>query len=297
MSLKTTNFNLVKPELTDVADITAMNPNWDAIDRELTGVKEYTDSHKVDKTNPHAVTKAQVGLGNVDNTSDMSKPVSTPMQNALNQKQDAVTGAASTVVKNNLTANRAVMSDGSGKLVVSPVTATELGYLDGVTSSVQTQLDNKQSAINGGASTITTTNLTTNRALISNGNGKVAVSPVTSTELGYLDGVKSNVQTQFDGKVSKAGDELTGELTFENTGAYHAIQKYREVNGKDYGVNVGCGMLGSEGIVSLECRQGHTTTSPLLGRLEIGSRGVSYVDLNNKRTYLVTSGLTAASIE
>ena len=41
-------------------------------------------SHKADKTNPHGVTKSQVGLGNVDNTSDMDKPVSTAQQNAIN---------------------------------------------------------------------------------------------------------------------------------------------------------------------------------------------------------------------
>lgn len=40
--------------------------------------------------NPHAVTKAQVGLGSVDNTSDANKPVSTAMQEALNGK--AATG-------------------------------------------------------------------------------------------------------------------------------------------------------------------------------------------------------------
>lgn len=66
--------------------------------------------------------------------------------------------------------------------------------------NLQTSLDGKQATINGGASTITSSNLTTNRALISNGSGKVAVSAVTSTELGYLDGVTSNVQTQLDGK-------------------------------------------------------------------------------------------------
>ena len=40
--------------------------------------------NKVD--NPHAVTKAQVGLGNVDNTSDANKPISTAVQTALNLK-------------------------------------------------------------------------------------------------------------------------------------------------------------------------------------------------------------------
>ena len=56
----------------------------------------------------------------------------------------------------------------------------------------------------GGASTITADNLTASRALVSNSSGKVAVSTVTSTELGYLDGVTSNVQTQLDKKLEKA---------------------------------------------------------------------------------------------
>src|SRR5690606_29803996 len=34
-------------------------------------------AHEADADNPHSVTKAQVGLGNVDNTSDADKPVST----------------------------------------------------------------------------------------------------------------------------------------------------------------------------------------------------------------------------
>ncbi len=65
-------------------------------------------------------------------------------------------------------------------------------------------LISKQDNIVGGASTITEDNLTANRVLVSNGSGKVAVSEVTSTELGYLDGVTSNVQTQLDSKLSEA---------------------------------------------------------------------------------------------
>ena len=60
-------------------------------------------------------------------------------------------------------------------------------------------LSDKQDTITGGATTITSSDLTTNRALLSDGSGKVAVSDVTSTELGYLDGVTSNIQSQIDG--------------------------------------------------------------------------------------------------
>lgn len=48
-------------------------------------------SHIGNKSNPHTVTKAQIGLGSVDNTSDASKPISTATQTALNLKADAST--------------------------------------------------------------------------------------------------------------------------------------------------------------------------------------------------------------
>ena len=86
---------------------------------------------------------------------------------------------------------------------------TELNYCDGVTSSIQTQLNGKQSTIKGAASTVVSSNLDTNRALISDGNGKIAVSAVTSTELGYLDGVTSAIQTQLNNKQSN----ITGAAT------------------------------------------------------------------------------------
>lgn len=69
-------------------------------------------------------------------------------------------------------------------------------------TNLQTSLDSKQAKVTGGASTITSSNLATNRALVSNGSGKVAVSDITSTELGYLDGTTSNIQTQLDGKAA-----------------------------------------------------------------------------------------------
>lgn len=49
-------------------------------------------SHMADRDNPHNVTKAQIGLGNVDNVSDMDKPISTAVQEALNNKVNIVPG-------------------------------------------------------------------------------------------------------------------------------------------------------------------------------------------------------------
>jgi hypothetical protein len=50
--------------------------------------KRLLEEHEADHANPHAVTKAQVGLGNVDNTSDANKPVSTATQAAIGLVQD-----------------------------------------------------------------------------------------------------------------------------------------------------------------------------------------------------------------
>ena len=58
----------------------------------------------------------------------------------------------------------------------------------------------KQSTITGAATTITTSDLTASRALTSNASGKVAVATTTSTELGYVNGVTSAIQTQIDAK-------------------------------------------------------------------------------------------------
>lgn len=54
-------------------------------------VTEY-DVHVTNKQNPHEVTKEQIGLENVDNTSDLDKPISTAVQTALNNKVDKETG-------------------------------------------------------------------------------------------------------------------------------------------------------------------------------------------------------------
>ena len=53
------------------------------------------DNHIADTDNPHSVTKAQVGLSNVDNTSDADKPVSTAQQTALDLKLDLTGGTIS----------------------------------------------------------------------------------------------------------------------------------------------------------------------------------------------------------
>lgn len=93
MSTTTPNYSFVKPELTDPANIEAFNENWDKIDESL----GKHDSHISNKINPHNVTKAQVGLGNVDNISDADKPVSTAQAEAIADAKKAGTDAQNTI--------------------------------------------------------------------------------------------------------------------------------------------------------------------------------------------------------
>jgi hypothetical protein len=132
-----------------------------------------------------------------------------------------------------MTASRVLTSDASGFVSASSVTSTTLGYLD-ATSSIQTQINSKQATITGAATSITSSNLTASRALTSDASGKVAVSTVTDTELGYVSGVTSAIQTQLNNKQSTSltngsilignvsnvatANAVTGDITISNAG-------------------------------------------------------------------------------
>ena len=162
---------------------------------------------KTNNSIPTGISATKIADGTISDTEfQYLNGVSSAIQTQLDAKNATITGSASTIDTESLTASRAVISNGSQKIAVSDVTSTELGYLDGVTSAVQTQIDSKQATLTGGATTIASSNLTASRALQSNGSGKVEVSDVTTTELGYLDGVSSAIQTQLDAKQASDAD-------------------------------------------------------------------------------------------
>jgi hypothetical protein len=103
----------------------------------------------------------------------------------------------------------------AAKLADGTVSDTEFQRLDGVTSDIQTQLDAKQATITGSATTVDTESLTATRALVSNSSQKIAVSSVTETELGYVSGVGSAIQTQINTKAatSYVDDAVAGLRT------------------------------------------------------------------------------------
>ena len=123
---ETTNYKLKKIELPDSPpDITTINPNWDTIDTKLKAAAD----HAASTANPHGVTKSQVGLGNVDNTSDTNKPVSTAQQTALNGKANASHNhAASNITSGILALARGGTGGGTAAAARTNLGAAPSGY-------------------------------------------------------------------------------------------------------------------------------------------------------------------------
>lgn len=72
------------------------------IDTSISNVQNNLNAHINNRTNPHRVTKEQIGLDQVDNTSDANKPISNATQNALNGKFSATEGNNLKQIVNNM---------------------------------------------------------------------------------------------------------------------------------------------------------------------------------------------------
>lgn len=106
-------------------------------------------------------------------------------------------------------------------------TATDKEYVDA-------GLATKQATVTGAASTILTSNLTVSRAMVSDGSGKAAISAVTATELGYMSGVTSAVQTQLAAKA--ASSHSHGDLYYTEA---ESDAKYLQLGRHTIGIGAG----------------------------------------------------------
>lgn len=309
MSTTTTKYNLIKPELTDAADITAMNPNWDKIDSKLEIANKFNainipeNSDLNNYTSPGiykcALNATATTLTNCPDVVAFSLVVLEHTNSGISQFISTyATNAPKVYLRNkyNNTWGSWVRIYNSNDITASP---TELNYLNGLDSNVQDQLDalvtalnNKQNTITGSASSVTDQNLTASRALITNSNGKITVSTTTQTELGYLSGTTSKVQTQLNNRLPLSGGELTGSIDVVSDD-FRAIGKRRTVNNIQYLANYGCGILGGKGVAAIELQQGGN----VYGRVEIGELGLSFVDSAGKRTYLHKTSVYEATLE
>lgn len=118
-------------DLTTIAGLTATTDNF-----MVAAASAWASRTPAQAKTSLALVKADVGLGNADNTSDAGKPVSTATQTALDLKSNlaspAFTGTVTMPTPFTL-----------GATSVLP-TGAELNFVDGVTSGLQAQLDGKQ---------------------------------------------------------------------------------------------------------------------------------------------------------
>lgn len=172
---------------------------------------------------PTGIVKADVGLGNVDNTSDATKNSATATltnktivasptgTNVISNLADSSIDAAAAIALSKLAAlstAKALQSNAStGIIEASSVTNTELGYVSGVTSAIQTQINAK--ADSSTAVTLNGIQTLTNKTL----TAPVINSPtgITKSDVGL-----SNVDNTSDATKNAASVTLTNK-TIDNT--------------------------------------------------------------------------------
>lgn len=89
---RTNAINALRTELKTYVDDLIADTGSD-----VTALETKVNNHIANKSNPHTVTKAQVGLGNVNNTSDADKPVSTAQAAAIADAKAAGTAAQTSI--------------------------------------------------------------------------------------------------------------------------------------------------------------------------------------------------------
>jgi len=97
-------------------------------------------------------------------------------------------------------------------------------YLDGVWRNINATAVKKVAnvvpdaqgnvPVNGAVSSVFSTDLTASKALASDANGKIVASGVSATELGYLSGVTSSIQTQLDNKSTIPTNHASPDTTY-----------------------------------------------------------------------------------
>ncbi len=204
----------------------------------LTGVETLTNKtlQSPSISSPTGILKGDVELGNVDNTSDLDKPVSTATQLALDLKSNLADPTFTGIVVLPATTS------------IGNISSSEIETLDGVTSNIQTQLNARLESATAASTyapiesptfTGTVSGITKTMVGLSNVDntadtakpvstatqsaldlkadlagptftgtvtlpGTTSIGDVSSTEIGYVNGVTSAIQTQINAKAASA---------------------------------------------------------------------------------------------
>ena len=174
--------------------ITALDNKYDSITSglgdEIDSVEGALNTHISNTSNPHNVTKAQVGLGNVDNTSDLNKPISTATQSALDGK-----------VPNTRTINNKALSSDI------TLTYTDVNALPDTTTINDLTTATQQNALNSGINSTLTQQITTNQNNISN---------LTSTVSSNYTTLDNRITSEVNTLNSSISDEETARINADN---------------------------------------------------------------------------------
>jgi hypothetical protein len=172
---------------------------------------------------PTGITKSDVGLANVDNTTDANKPVSTATQTALDLKAPLASPTfTGTVTLPSGTVTSTMIADGtiadadinaSAAIALSKLATDPLARANHTGSQTASTISDfneaAQDAIGGILGTGLTYNDASNTITVDSTNIQLRVTGVTDTEIGYLDGVTSAIQTQMDAKLASATASTT----------------------------------------------------------------------------------------
>ena len=195
------------------------------------------------------ITKTTVGLGNVDNTSDLNKPLSNATLAALAVKQGTIVGAAESITTSDLAINRALVSSGGGKVAESTITNTELGSLANISGNVQTLLNAKAPNNNPaftGTVTLPTTTTVGGRAIDLIPSGAVMAFAMNSAPAGWL---IANGDTIPNGTGTVQGKTENFSTLYGLLGTtYGALGKLPDLRGqfvRGFGTDQGSGPFGA----------------------------------------------------
>lgn len=160
----------------------------------------------------------------VDDSTSTNKFVTATDKSTWSGKQDAITGAATSITTNNLANARAVISDANGKIAASTTTSTEIGYLSGTTSKIQTQINNKQDTLTAGSNiTITGSTISATNTTYTGSDG------ITLTGTNFTNsGVRSVATGTTNGTISVNTNGTSADVAVKGLGsaAYTASSDY-----------------------------------------------------------------------